>query len=230
MTNKLNPLDSKSPISFRPTEEERKTLEILSGQNGTSVSGVLRKAVQSLTPLVQLQSPGMPLYAKQVTDAEVDAAVEEATDAACDVLDTLMESLGSQSQESTGISSNFKGLLAEHLRAMLVGSEHARKSYSTPLKPLFANYKSFGTARSTGNSQGFTMVRDAAQVGAEPLYFSEGKWVELRSIDIGGLFTSQDYAIAGVLKAMEAKGETPSEHPMRIVVVDYSTDVNKVVE
>lgn len=220
-----SPLPSKSPISFRPSDLERSTLERLAKTEGVSASEVLRRGLE-LTRAQQERAQAaqrMPFYAIECHDAEVHSAVERAADAACEILDELMRSLGSQFPERDGIDSNFRGLLGTHLLAMLCGEEHAHKGYSTPVKPLFANHLSFGTVPAAAALQGYTMMRTAEKVGGA-LYFSEGAWVRLPHIDVGGLYTSRGAAVSDVLEHLRKTGESIRENPMQLVLIDFSGD------
>jgi hypothetical protein len=215
---------AKSPVSFRPSENERATLNQIAKVEGISPSDVLRRGLL----LAQAESDwdratrSMPRYPLEVDGDMVAPVVSEAADAACAVLDGLMRSLGCKYPERDGISSNFRGLLEEHLKAMLCGAEYAKKSYSTVLKPLFANYFSFGKCPSAKAQQGYTLQRTPELVSQEPVYFNEGRWVSLQQIDIGGLYTSREAAITDVLASLEARGESAQLHPLKLVVVDFS--------
>jgi hypothetical protein len=223
------PLSAKNPISFRPSDMERKTLEHLAKTEGLSASEVLRRGLELTREQVvrARKVKGMPYYAMENDDPVVLDAIERAADVACHVLDGLMQGLGNMAPERDGIDSNFRGLLGAHLRAMLSGDEHARKSYNTPIKALFANYQTFGTVPGAGPLQGYTLMRTPEQVSVEPLYFSEGTWVELPRINVGGLFTSRDFAVTQVLKHMRANEESVRQNPMLLVLIDFSTDIVK---
>ena len=221
------PPPAKSPISFRPSDEERETLDRLRRARRISASDVLRQGLE-LTLLQEKkdeEARRMPFYAMAIDDPRVAEVAEEAASAACSVLDTFMRELGSQHPEKDGIDSNFQGLLGDHLRAMLCGKEFHRKSYATSLKPLFADTFMFGERRYAKDKQGFTLVQRPAKFGEQSLYFHDnGTWVELQKLDVGGLYTSEEAALRGVLGHFERRGMSLREHPMQLALIDFSED------
>ena len=209
------------PISFRPNPAHRELLADLKREEGMSPSEVVKRGLE-LMRAVHVPAR-QPLYARRVDDSDVDAAVEEAVSAACDVLDGLFGQEGSP--ETRGISSNFQGLLADHIRAMLCGFEHANKTHTTPLNPLLARWDSFGRHVHTKTpQQGVTLMRPAQRVSESDLFYSEGQFVEVQKINVGGLFTSSEAAVKDYLAYLRRRGESPQEHPTRLVVVDFAAN------
>lgn len=215
------------PISFRPNAQDRAVIEQVEQSEGLSTSEILRRGLELVRQqeIRNATARRMPYYALEVDDPKITEAIEGAADAACAVLDELMRGLGSKFPERDGIDSNFRGLLGEHVKAMLSGHEHAKKSYSTAIKPLFAHYFSFGTTPAAAAQQGYTLTRMTERVGGDTLYFSEGQWVSLQDIDIGGLYTSREAAITEVLARMHRVGESVRENPMQLVVIDFSSGI-----
>ena len=66
-----------------------------------------------------------------IDSKKVDDAVEQAASEACDVLDKVFPGW-----DNGGITSNFQGHLANHIRAMLLGKDHAHLTTSLPLPVL----------------------------------------------------------------------------------------------
>lgn len=88
------------------------------------------------------ESSGYALYPMHVEDDQVRAVVDEAVRLACRELDSLFP--GVAPDGGKGISSNFQGLLVEHVNAMLTGQNQARRSHHTHLPTLLANDQAFG--------------------------------------------------------------------------------------
>jgi hypothetical protein len=62
---------------------------------------------------------------------EIDQAVEDAAQAACEILDKQFPGW-----DNGGITSNFQGLLADHIRAMLKGNPFHDRRHGVPLPTL----------------------------------------------------------------------------------------------
>lgn len=212
---------SEVPVSFRPDAPQRELIAALRESDGLSPSDVVKRGLDLMRAVHAPARP--PIYALSVDDAKVDNAVEEAISAACEVLDALFEGQGSP--ETRGISSNFQGLLGDHIRAMLCGFEHANKTYSTPLPPLLARWDSFGRHVSAKEAnQGITLMRPAQRVGEDDTFFGERGMVPLSILEPGELFTSSEAAVKGYLEYLRRREESPQDHPARLVVVDFSKD------
>lgn len=91
-------------------------------------------------PATRAVSPS--LYALHVDDEDVQNIVDSAVRTACRELDALFP--GVAPDGGKGISSNFQGLLTEHVKAMLTGVPQARHAYETALPPLLADDYVFG--------------------------------------------------------------------------------------
>lgn len=211
---------SKSPISFRPSPEER---ALLSAQESRSASDVLRQGLALVRAGQQSFAPKMPLFAKDVDEHEVRQKIEEAVDAACAVLDDMMRAVGTRAPDVNGISSNFQGLLTAHIRAMLTGKEHAGKEYATPLPTLMGTWQTYGLAPMAKTCQGFVLRRHAQRNMREDLFFNGNRgWVPFSKLDIGELYTSAEMAISATLEKMFADAESPAEFPMSLELIDFN--------
>jgi hypothetical protein len=82
------------------------------------------------------------LYALHVEDDEVQEVVDRAVQLACRELDELFP--GAAPDGGKGVSSNFQGLLVDHVKAMLTGQMYARRGHYTQLPVLLANDNVFG--------------------------------------------------------------------------------------
>lgn len=203
------------PISFRPETAQRRLIDALA-RDGLSATEVIKRGLDLMR---ELHEPArQPLHARSISDADVDVAIEEAASAACERLDELFKGQGSP--EVRGISSNFQGLLAQHLRAMLTGRSHDYSLGRTRLNPLLARADSFGRPVIPGPGQGVTFLRPAQRVGEADLYYSEGRFVPLKDIDVGGLFTSSAAAIKDYLAFLRQENESPQERPAYLVLID----------
>ena len=80
-----------------------------------------------------LDQESLPAHTRHLDDEDVKEAIEDAARAACDRLGELFP--GARA-EVDGISSNFQGMLVEHLSAMLCGQPAYRPSHHVPLKEL----------------------------------------------------------------------------------------------
>lgn len=100
----------------------------------------------------RLESSGVALYPIHVDDTKVDSIVDNAVSLACRELDQLFP--GVAPDGGKGISSNFQGLLVEHIKAMLTGQNQARRSHHTHLPALLADDNVFGASFSLPAVQG----------------------------------------------------------------------------
>lgn len=204
------------PISFRPDPAQRKLIDTLASAGGMSATDVVKRGLDLMAAVHAPARP--PLYPRSVDDADVDVAVEEAVRAACERLDALFRAPGAP--EVRGISSNFQGLLADHIRAMLAGKSHA-----TPLNPLLARWDSFGRhVYPKAPQQGVTLMRPAQRVSEPDLFYSAGRFVELQKVEPGDLFTSSEAALKDYLAYLRRREESPQECPTRLVIIDYSSE------
>lgn len=218
---------AEQPISFRPDTAQRKLIDTLATTEGMSATDVVKRGLDLMRAVHALAR--QPLYARSVDDADVDVAVEEAVSAACERLDELFREHGAP--EVRGISSNFQGLLGDHIRAMLCGFEHANKTHSTPLNPLLARWDSFGRHVYTkADKQGITLMRPAQRVSEQDLFFGDRGMVPLSILEPGELYTSSEAAVKGYLAYLQRREESPQEHPTRLVVIDFTNDALVALE
>ena len=201
-------------------------LDSVARADGVSTSQVIKTGLELVARARQVSDQArLPLYPRLVDEEEIDDAVERATSAACEVLDELMATMSKRLPELNGISSNFQGLLADHIRAMLTGAENASKGHRTHLTPLFYSGRFRRIAPLQGPLQGYSMVRTAAKAGDPALYFVDDRgWVPLEALGAGDLYTSAEAALTAVLKAMRNQGDSPREMPMKLTILDFSTD------
>lgn len=183
-----------------------------------------------------------------IDDAEVEKAIERAVASACFELDMIFPDAP---PETKGISSEFQGLLREHVRAMLTGKPAANKSTRTHLPVLLASDNVFGEHFDLPAEQGagylaFNPVTrevlsaysgkfvkaarlpdvefGAARQLQAPLYFSFG------GRDVDALFSFHDGATRAALVAMNEMGESPSTYPVRIIAAVYEGERDCFVE
>jgi len=216
-----NPTETKnpSPISLRLDETHQKTLNQLS--LGSSPSDVLRKGLRMVAS--SELSAGAPLYARLVDEPEIEEAVEEAMQAAVDVLDRLFPQKG---PEKFGISSNFQGVLKEHITAMLTGKASARSTHSRALNALFGDWKSLGQVRSAGPQEGYSVVQLPVRHGDDPMYYHSDKkrFVPLATVGADTLFTSEDAALKDVFTWMKSEELSPREVQLKLCVLSFAHD------
>lgn len=216
---------SDSPISFRPDAEQRRLLTELQS-SGVTPSAAIRRGLE-LMAQARAHSR-LPLHPLSVEWSEVEEVVERACDAATEVLDELFAGKGPI--ETHGISSNFRGLLADHVRAMLTGVPAAEKSHVTHLPPLLVRWDSFGRSMyPSGSLQGVTIMRPAKRVGDADTFLCGKRFVPLDKINVGELFTRSEVAADAYVRLLAEREESPADHPARLVVVDFSEDQLKLV-
>ncbi|KWA84110.1 hypothetical protein WL29_22355 [Burkholderia ubonensis] len=153
-----------------------------------------------------LRQAELPLHPLHIENEVVQEAIEEAAQLACRRLDELFP--GAR-KESEGISSNFQGLLVQHLSAMLRGQPHYRLSYSAELKQLVYSDVDLGNEYS---------LKDGAQ-GYLVRLLDTQKVLEDRKFRLAhrvrDMYTSWEYAAAAVRDYIETEGHLPG--PVRIV-------------
>jgi hypothetical protein len=91
-------------------------------------------------------------YALHVDDKEVEEVIDEAVRAMCRELDALFP--GAAPDGGKGVGSNFQGLMVDHVKALLTGKNHARRSHHTHLPVLLADDNVFGQPFSLPDVQG----------------------------------------------------------------------------
>ena len=181
-------------------------------------------------------APARPsLYARHVNDADVDKVVEDAVRLACRELDSLFP--GVAPDGGRGVSSNFQGLLVEHVKAMLTGKNHAQRSHHTELPALLADDRVFGASFALPEVRGAGyMVIDPASaqvVSAYDMRYSpskvgsvdmrvvsaySGRLISILGEDVDALFSSHEAATKAGLEALRKAELTPAECPLQIVV------------
>jgi hypothetical protein len=111
--------------------------------------------------------------------------------------------------ETHGINSNFRGLLADHLRAMLCGKPFKNVAHRVALNPLLYDNDCLGRAYSLSDDATGYLVR----VNGTKLVLDEGRFKSAQYAQ--DMYSSWDSA-AEALKAFLATGEHPPG-PVRIV-------------
>lgn len=219
-------VEPKSPITFRlQSEELQSAMAELS--KGSSQSDVLRQGLRLLSQ-TELNA-GAPLYPKQVTDSVVTETIERAAAAAVEVLDELFPA---KNKEGFGISSNFHGILIEHLQAMLTGRAFSNPGYQRHLNVLYGYSQSFGRIRSAKPMEGYTVERSMPKPFSAATYFDSdsNRFVELQKLPVGALFTSQQAAIDHVFGWMDKESISPREMKLRLCLVSWEHDELAVTE
>lgn len=181
------------------------------------------------------------LYARHVDDADVNAVVENAVHSACRELDSLFE--GAAPDGGRGVSSNFQGLLVDHVKAMLNGKMHAQRSHHTDLPVLLADDRVFGSCFTLPEVPGTGyLVIDPASAKVVSAYDSRyspskagsvdmrvvsaysGRLISLMTEDADVLFSSHEAATQAGLAALRNAGLTPAECPLKIVAGIYDDE------
>lgn len=210
---------ARSPISVRLNDIQQRDLEDLGG--GENASAVLQ---EGLARMARLRLDSAPLYARMVEDKSVEDAVDRAVSAACSELDELFPE--GKGKEFKGIGSNFQGLLAEHIKAMLTGLESADRSWKTQLNALLATEWSLGRFPRGMHFEpdvGFAAVRLAKKHGQVDVFLdtereghSERSYIPLEKVSPGGLFTSAAACAKGVFEWMEEADLSPRDEDLRL--------------
>lgn len=205
-----------SPIPVRLPDELRKELDAMAVNS--SASQVLR---DGLIRLSRLRAPSeQPMYALMVDDPQVDEVIERAVSAACEVLDELFPGAP---KESRGISSNFQGVLLDHIRAMLTGIEARHCNHRTYLNALLGRWDSFGSISPIPDGNiGYTVVKVGDRYGQHDLYYDEGQLKELAHLDPSSLFTSQEACAKAVMQWLDRQGLSPRDENLRMCVLEIT--------
>ncbi len=144
-----------------------------------------------------------PLHTRHARDEDVQAAVEAAASAACKVLDQL---LGTKTPEKNGISSNFQGLLAQHLERMLCGSPGLVPSRAPALKRLVYSDAEVGGPRTADES--LAVAGWALRLRGQNVVWQDGRLLPLDSEDFDP-WSSRHDALEGFRLQLHAKGHPP---------------------
>lgn len=207
-----------NPLSVRLSDAQRSDLEALGAKSASeALQGGLDRLVRLRVQKLQ------PLYPTMVDAPEVVDAIEAAASAACAALSGLFPK--GHRVETQGISSNFQGLLVEHLTAMLSGTEAADRSWRTELNALFATARSFGRLSEGGvpRNVGYTVVKMAGQFEQSDLFLDpDHGYCELNRLQPGGLYTSEDACVRGVIERMARREEVPREENVRLCAIDIT--------
>ena len=221
-------MTTKSPTSLRLDEEHQSILDSLVTLHDKP-SDVIRRGLRMVAGAEISRED--PLYPRLVTDPEIEAVIEQATQAAVEVLDTLFPKKG---PEKFGISSNFQGGLKEHITAMLTGKDAARRSTTLMLTPLFADYWSLGRLPFMDRkpNQGYGLVQPAKRTKEAATYFDadRGAFVPLEQVPAGALFTSQEYALDAAFAWLRKNDISPREAGLKLCVLSWSDKEDEPLE
>ncbi|KWU23426.1 helix-turn-helix domain-containing protein [Burkholderia cenocepacia] len=187
-------------------------LRLEDGNAGIAIGAILRafKALDLPAPthisVIEGQEV-LPQHALHLESEAIDEAVEEATRAACRVLDEMFPE-GTR-PEVDGIGSEFQGLLANHLRALLRGQPYQAPQYLTHLRKLVYSDADLGrNYHLPEGADGFLVrVVDQRQV------LEDGRFKPI--IRVSDMYSSWENA-ATALRLFVEKGEHPPG-PVRIV-------------
>lgn len=212
---------AKSPTPVRLSESDENALSKIPGsQKPGNRSDIIRRGIHLLAAT---EAAMVPLYAQDVDEPDIRAAIEAAADLATKRLDELFPSTP---PERGGISSNFQGLLVEHLTAMLTGREASRQSYARSLTPLFGDWRTFGRPPVAGAQEGFTLLAVPARLDGEQTFYDDDKksFVPLAELNVGALFTSGEVAVKAGFEWLRSEGLSPREKPLRLCVLNFAKD------
>lgn len=205
-----------TPIAFRPTEDDTSSLAQVPG----SVTEVIRKGIAIQASLCERL---VPLYPRSVHEPEIALAVEEAARAAVERLDVLFEG---KAPESQGISSQFQGLLEQHLRAMLRGRPFHLNSHRIPLNPLFGDSDSYGKCDEPSMSQGIALLKVKKTLGEPDMVLDPDKrrFVPEEKLEAGSLFTSVDAAVEFAFIWLKEEEMEPRENRLQLQLYSFAAD------
>jgi len=186
-------------------------VRIEAGNGGVGSKNLLAVMSHVGLPSISEDSPVMrqaalPAHALHMDSPEVQEAVEEAARAACERLDELFPGA---KKEVDGITSNFQGLLMQHISAMLRGQQYYRQSHWTELPQLVYSDVDLGNQYSLPDGAKGYLVRlvDTQKVLEDRKFRLAHR--------VGDMYTSWEYAAAAVRDYIETEGHLPG--PVRIV-------------
>lgn len=205
-----------TPIAFRPTEEDASNLAQVPG----TVSEVIRKGIAMQASLCERLAP---LYPRSVDEPEIALAVAEAAKAAVERLDELF---AGKPPESQGISSQFQGLLEQHLRAMLLGRPFHHSSHRIPLNPLFGDSDSYGKCDEPDRTQGIALLKVKKTLGEPDMVLDpdRGRFVPEEKLEPGSLFTSVDAAVEYAFSWLKQEEMEPRENRLQLQLYSFAAD------
>ncbi|HDR9106024.1 helix-turn-helix transcriptional regulator [Paraburkholderia sp. A2RO-4L] len=184
---------------------------IEAGNGGVGAKNLLTVMSHVGLPTISEDSPVMrqaelPAHALHMESPEVQEAIEDAARAACARLDELFPGVR---KEVDGITSNFQGLLAQHISAMLRGQPHYRQSHWTVLPKLVYSDVDMGSDYSLPDGANGYLVRlvDTQKVLEDRKFRLAHR--------VSDMYTSWEYAAAAVRDYVETEGHLPG--PVRIV-------------
>jgi transcriptional regulator with XRE-family HTH domain len=169
---------------------------------------------ESMMPAALPDAPEMALHARHRDSEPVCEAIEEAVKAACESLDAFFSV---KYPERDGITSNFQGLLRDHVTAMLCGEHGVRQRYATHLPRLLYSDDSVGGPRWTEEKNHGWVLR----VRGTQKVLHDGRVVPLTHSELDP-WASREYALDGFRKSIERYGHPPG--PVDAVPVYLSTD------
>lgn len=149
------------------------------------------------------QEGALPLHALHARDEVVQEAVEAAASAACKELDRL---LGTKTPEKDGISSNFQGLLAQHLERMLCGSAGVAAQRAPALKRLVYSDAEVGGPLVADES--LAVAGWALRLRGQNLVWQDGRQLTLDSEAFDPWSTRRD-ALEGFRQQLHSVGHPP---------------------
>ena len=162
-----------------------------------------------------LPAEELPLHSLHLDNEIVQEAIEDAARAACQRLDELFP--GSK-REVDGISSNFQGLLVQHLSAMLCGRQAANIGHLVALDSLVYSEGLLGREYSLAEGASGYLVR---LTGTDKV-LDEGKFRRARAAR--DMYTTWDAAATAVRAYVEKEGHLPG--PVRIVSGWWAEDTS----
>lgn len=153
-----------------------------------------------------LPSEELPAHSLHLDNEVVQEAIEDAARDACQRLGELFPG---NRPEVDGISSNFQGLLVQHLSAMLRGQQAANIGHLVSLTSLVYSDDQLGREYSLAEGANGYLVR---LTGTDKV-LDEGRFRRARAVR--DMYTTWDAAAAAVRKYVETEGHLPG--PVRIV-------------